>query len=106
MLDLDVVSVGDSIEHALQMVLEATALCVQWDIDKGKNPFVVRKPAPAAEYRKVKRAVFEGTFAPNLKAALDAADDEMPDLVVTQIHVFLRRDLREADVKITNVFAA
>jgi predicted RNase H-like HicB family nuclease len=106
MLDLDVVSFGDSIAHALKMVLEATMLCVRWDLEAGKHPFTTRKRAPASEYKKVKAALFEGTFTPDLRELAAATAGDPPDLVLTQIHVFLRSDLREADVRPSDVYAA
>lgn len=44
-LDFDVISQGDNLQHALAMGLEAAMLVVQWDAEAGKDALDRRAPA-------------------------------------------------------------
>lgn len=48
-LDLDVVTQGNSIEHAFEMSVEAVQMLIDDDIEHGLNPFT-RSPAPEEEW--------------------------------------------------------
>jgi hypothetical protein len=43
-LDFDVITQGDDLQHALKMAVEASALVVQWDVVAGKDPADRRAP--------------------------------------------------------------
>ncbi len=47
-LDFDLVTQGDTLQHAMAMALEATALVAKWDVEQGKDPLDRR--APDAEW--------------------------------------------------------
>lgn len=44
-LDFDVITQGDDLQHALAMAVEACALVVQWDVVAGKDPADRRAPS-------------------------------------------------------------
>lgn len=77
-LDLNIMSQGRSLEHVIAMTLEATSLAIQWDLEAGKDPFVVRKRARPSEYAKARRALLEGRPI----ASSDAKKIKSADLVV------------------------
>jgi hypothetical protein len=43
-LDYDVVSQGDSLDHAMKMVVESTTIVVADDVSKGRDPMSRRAP--------------------------------------------------------------
>lgn len=43
-LDLDVVTQGDNLQHALQMALEAASMVVDWDLQHNADPLDRRAP--------------------------------------------------------------
>ena len=43
-LDFDVVSQGDSVEHAMQMIAEAVSIVLEEDIESGDDPYARRAP--------------------------------------------------------------
>lgn len=46
-LDLDVVTQGDTLAHAIEMALEAAAMVIHDDAERGLNPLDRRAPAEA-----------------------------------------------------------
>jgi predicted RNase H-like HicB family nuclease len=77
-LDLDVVSVGTSLDDALRMTAEAVALCLQWDAESGLDPFA-RSKAPGEAWELLDRVVREGRYGEHpANAAM---------VVATQFHI-------------------
>jgi len=58
-LDIDVVSYGESFRHALEMGLEAAAMVVSDDVEHGRDP-LERGKAPVEVYRRVAKIMESG----------------------------------------------
>lgn len=61
-LDNDIVSVGNSPQHAVQMITEAVLACVGDDLANGRDPFA-RPKAPPEDWAELSRIQSEGTIA-------------------------------------------
>lgn len=67
-LTLDVVTQGDSVAHAFDMLQEAVQIVVDDDRKGGACSIAVREPAPVADWQRFERAVERGDL-----------DDAIPD---------------------------
>lgn len=67
-LDFDVITQGDNLEHALSMALEASAMVVQWDTQAGKDPLDRR--ADDADWDRFRQLQLHGHPVANF-AAID-----------------------------------
>ena len=81
-LDLDIVSAGTSLDHAIEMTAEAVMLCAQWDTEKGFDPFA-RSRAPQEDWDTLERVVREGKYGSIPAGALT--------LVATQFRIAIQQ---------------
>jgi len=51
-LDLDILTQGNSVPHALEMITEAIALCIADDLENGRDP-LDRPPAPLEDWEEL-----------------------------------------------------
>jgi len=72
-LDYDVVSQGNSLEHALDMVIEATRLVLDDDVRSGREP--AERRAPSEMWEPAWKALDEGEKT-TLEEASERADGE------------------------------
>ena len=84
-LELDVVTQGESVEHAIRMLAEASVMTLADDLEHGRDPFDRR--APDEYWAELYRIVREGL--PGQLAELAAAGDRL-QVVAGQVefHVF------------------
>jgi len=69
-LDFDVVTQGDDLQHALKMAVEASALVVQWDVVAGKDP--ADRRAPPEDWNKFFDVVTGGQAIAGLESLVDS----------------------------------
>ncbi len=65
-LDFDIVTQGDSVEHAAEMIEDAVGITLVDDIDKGFDPQARR--APDEEWSQLNAILEHGTYAPPSEA--------------------------------------
>ena len=70
-LELDIISVGDSLQDAIKMTAEATFECVVDDLVNGRDPFD-RNMAPAEYFGELSRVQSRGRFCPLSELPADA----------------------------------
>jgi predicted RNase H-like HicB family nuclease len=76
-LDIDVMSQGDSFEHAMTMLLEAVRLTVKSDLERGVDP-LARSQAPDECWELAQSILTEGTSVEQLEESdLHAATGHM-----------------------------
>lgn len=69
-LDFDVITQGDDLQHALKMAVEASALVVQWDVVAGKDP--ADRRAPAADWDAFFDVVTQGQASAGLESLVES----------------------------------
>lgn len=79
-LELDIVSVGTSLRHAIAMTVEAVCETVADDLANGRSP-LDRTPAPAEFFSELSRVQSRGTYG-----ALEDVPDR-PVIAACQLHV-------------------
>jgi hypothetical protein len=77
-LDLDIVSAGDSLEDALEMIVEAVGMCVADDLKRGLDPFG-RNRAPQEYWDELERVTSRGSYG--------LPPTGMPAAVATQLRL-------------------
>lgn len=72
-LDFDVVTYGNSLEHSLKMLLEATAMVICDDLERGADPSERR--APEEYWQRLSHILMEGDRFSSIAALLDSIDE-------------------------------
>lgn len=85
-LDLDIVSVGDSREHATQMVMEAVSTCLVDDLEQGRQPFELLDKAPQEHWDALERVTRKGTYSDGTPASSSDA------VVAGQLHISIKAE--------------
>lgn len=76
-LELDIMSVGTSISHALEMTAEAVSICVGDDLEHGRDPFA-RAKAPASDWQTLEQLKSAGTRRQPSEGELVIAATQLP----------------------------
>lgn len=102
-LAFNVVSQGDSVAHAIEMVLDAIRIVFENEIGQGHDPLARnglgpwRKPAKKAEWERLERLILGGKLG--TRAELARVDERGLDAVATQIEVRLATRARAPKFK-------
>lgn len=72
-LDLDVVTQGRSLQHSIEMLLEAVVITVEADVNAGLDPFRRGDRTPKENRSELAQLLYEGSLDP--LATIEATED-------------------------------
>jgi hypothetical protein len=84
-LDLDIVSLGTTLQHAIEMTAEAVCMCIQDDLQNDCSP-MDRTPAPPEFWTELSRVQRDGRYEDASNLPVDC-----PVIAAIQFHVRVER---------------
>jgi predicted RNase H-like HicB family nuclease len=91
-LEFDVVSQGNSMMEALEMVFEATQAVICDDLNDGRDPIVARNTAPDEYRRLLKEILRDGEGAPLSDILAASANGEVAEAAI-QLYMEFQRNV-------------